>query len=1302
MSSQSDKFGKIWVYSKSPFSNDYSNTIKFDSEEDITRFFETSSLLTEIYYKETCSWHRQNGTIQVEGNQSSFESATYMRFQNEEGRMWYAFVIDTLYTNHNTTEIIFEIDVWNSYQIEFWQNSFGGYVEQITQKNFREHNDASGRMIRNVLETNQGFNVGNRKAVNGATVELDIDWLVFVLLPSAKLNAGDNGNAGFPGTYKAFRYFVVPADITTGRTYDYTFDGTLVRGTSIQSYMAAFTTLFAEDGSTNTVNQCVGCYTSKYIGINYSLVDDVVFIDNTNLTGNIIGPNTNESTSGSTGDSGQGIAGGWLDGSVNYTGGTLTYGGNTLDSSMITGVILSCREYKLWPEAVIAQMYYESNWGNSNVARSDNNWSGIKYNDGWRQTCLEKCNVVITQGTLSPEGNYYARYSSPRDWLATHYYLLRDGGLYVASGKTSVRDYGRGLFKAYGAQADYATISADEYVNTLIDVASGIRSANGDSVIDQINKLAYDTTSIDNITGANVDSMISVAQSQIGYLEKASNSQLDDFTANPGSNNWTKYNRDAQRIAAYPSGTVTTGNGGGPNGWQWCATFLSWCANEIGLTKDTFPMSASCNTMIDWFRAKGRWYTNGTPQPGDLIVRPSHVAMVWSVSNGTITTIEGNTSDRVLSRAQTLSQYSGYGRPNYSNSLTSSGWTSNNAIDQIAGLKFLEDNKGRIFGDETSTASVAMYVGEMKGPNLGAGTQYSPPDLANGVVDEPNPQDAYFQYDWDAGDEQWPVVTGPINLADIKVGSVLSLRGSGSMKMPAASNSERDNNNIVGYIAVVKAKNTADNKITLYGHNNILGVFEATLDYDADTVQGANNLPDSIRYNDSEYNSSSSASIDETGDIVDGSYSTTITGVAAIEVIRLRRAVQRNIRIPDIFWMIDNAYTEILGNNYESQLLSGEFSYATLYDMFGNSYDFLPEKLPDPIGGEYQDDGYLPGNHILRATGSLGESNHVHYTIEDYNIVPRLYPIQTDQSQIEAIQNNEFSYGIKDSNPRSVTIISDRTAAFLQANSNQYANNLTAFAENYDMLKLNEQQNNAQLSLANEQATYNANYAVENARIGLATSIVNTITGAVGGAVAGGAVGGFGGAVAGGISGVGRGAIGTFGSYRGLGNAQQQQSFAEEANSLRSQSVALGNMQAKLALDQSIRAYNASIKDAQNQPDSIQQIGTDMSFQSGNRRDNIYLKIMIPSELQLINANKYIKGYGVVYNGWIEDIRDVTESRQKFNYIKCASLEVPRINANQSHLAALKSVFITGTRIWNYTSDIDNIFGDITTSNPDK
>ena len=43
------------------------------------------------------------------------------------------------------------------------------------------------------------------------------------------------------------------------------------------------------------------------------------------------------------------------------------------------------------------------------------------------------------------------------------------------------------------------------------------------------------------MTPAAVERLLNTARAEIGYIEKATNSQLDDKTANPVNNNYTKY-----------------------------------------------------------------------------------------------------------------------------------------------------------------------------------------------------------------------------------------------------------------------------------------------------------------------------------------------------------------------------------------------------------------------------------------------------------------------------------------------------------------------------------------------------------------------------------------------------------------------------------------------------------------------------------------------------------------------------------------------------------------------------------------
>lgn len=62
--------------------------------------------------------------------------------------------------------------------------------------------------------------------------------------------------------------------------------------------------------------------------------------------------------------------------------------------------------------------------------------------------------------------------------------------------------------------------------------------------------------------GIAPEQLIAVARSYIGYEEKASNAHLDDFHANPGRNNFQKFERDVI----------------GCSGDQWCQYFVDACA----------------------------------------------------------------------------------------------------------------------------------------------------------------------------------------------------------------------------------------------------------------------------------------------------------------------------------------------------------------------------------------------------------------------------------------------------------------------------------------------------------------------------------------------------------------------------------------------------------------------------------------------------------------------------------------------------------------------------------------------------
>ena len=108
---------------------------------------------------------------------------------------------------------------------------------------------------------------------------------------------------------------------------------------------------------------------------------------------------------------------------------------------------------------------------------------------------------------------------------------------------------------------------------------------------------------------------------------------------------------DSPRIAQFRQ--ATAGSGVGP----WCAYFTSWAAREAGVPLgDSGQGFGRVDDVYAWAQKAGKAIPNTgadvKPQPGDLIVWDEHIGVVESVgADGTINTIEGNSSDQVARRS---------------------------------------------------------------------------------------------------------------------------------------------------------------------------------------------------------------------------------------------------------------------------------------------------------------------------------------------------------------------------------------------------------------------------------------------------------------------------------------------------------------------------------------------------------------------------------------------------------------------------------------------------------------------------
>ena len=134
------------------------------------------------------------------------------------------------------------------------------------------------------------------------------------------------------------------------------------------------------------------------------------------------------------------------------------------------------------------------------------------------------------------------------------------------------------------------------------------------------------------------------------------------------------------------------GNEGGEPYWswygfnsrvEWCACFVSWCANECGYIEDgIIPKNANCNGAVRWFKDHDQW-ADGSAEPipgmiiyfdwdnkgaaGDQNGTADHVGIVEKVEDGWVHTIEGNSRDSVRRNKYRIGHYEilGYGIPNY-------------------------------------------------------------------------------------------------------------------------------------------------------------------------------------------------------------------------------------------------------------------------------------------------------------------------------------------------------------------------------------------------------------------------------------------------------------------------------------------------------------------------------------------------------------------------------------------------------------------------------------------------------------
>ncbi|MDL4770668.1 CHAP domain-containing protein [Actinomadura xylanilytica] len=155
--------------------------------------------------------------------------------------------------------------------------------------------------------------------------------------------------------------------------------------------------------------------------------------------------------------------------------------------------------------------------------------------------------------------------------------------------------------------------------------------------------------------------VIKLAEKQVGIKEgkKGQTKFHDWYVSSPAAKQTAK--RDGGKVAEY-------------NGAQWCNMFVSWLGAQLGVKNMGFD--AYTVEHASWLKKTGRW--GDTAKPGAIVFYDwdkgskgkigdiDHVGVVAKDNgDGTIKTVEGNTSDAVQKHVRSKSQVVGYGYPDY-------------------------------------------------------------------------------------------------------------------------------------------------------------------------------------------------------------------------------------------------------------------------------------------------------------------------------------------------------------------------------------------------------------------------------------------------------------------------------------------------------------------------------------------------------------------------------------------------------------------------------------------------------------
>ncbi len=176
---------------KCALDSSYEHTKYFNTKEEQTNYFLSKTEKTFNNYNVV-----RDGRIRVKGNVGEFYNYNYMMFRNTNfsNKWFYAFINEVVYINENTTEIVYEIDVLQTWYFNIeWLDS---YIE-------REHviNDDVGK---HTLDEN--LDIGETIVVESRESE-QIKELAYIIVSSVDKDGVPQSGGEYSGVFSGLSYF---------------------------------------------------------------------------------------------------------------------------------------------------------------------------------------------------------------------------------------------------------------------------------------------------------------------------------------------------------------------------------------------------------------------------------------------------------------------------------------------------------------------------------------------------------------------------------------------------------------------------------------------------------------------------------------------------------------------------------------------------------------------------------------------------------------------------------------------------------------------------------------------------------------------------------------------------------------------------------------------------------------------------------------------------------------------------------------------------------------------------------------